>query len=694
MRDIRDRLKSVTVVHSITSDRVRKYKAGRGEYETEDGWSSTSRAAVPIRLDRARRFTITVFVVSSVLIGGGGAVAATMNAGGIAVSLGEPANVTLTERAAGSRVSSGTANLTEADTKISGDTATERAGWEITNAGDVNGDGVSDVVIGAPGSDDGATNAGAVYVFYGPIEEDISLAQADAVFTGETAGDRAGVSIAAGDLDGDGYSDVVVGAPRNGDAGRDAGAVYVIRGGPSLGGVTSLADADAAVYGGSEGDRAGRAVGIAALDRTVAIVVGAPGYDGSGEATGAAYVVPDGELTSSASLDGMGSRWVGASAGDRAGQSIATAGDIADDGPAKILVGAPNHSATESEAGAAYVISDPVASTRSRLADAAGKVVGDQAGARVGFAVGDAGDVNGDGLSDLLIGAPYTDSSVPNAGAAYVISRSRATNGTVRVSNADVTLRGVDRNDHAGWSVAATGTDENDCDGSIVVGAPFADTGDRNAGSIYFVAAGESRTTVPLETARATVVGEDPGDLAGYDVSAAGDIDGDDTGDVFVGAPFHGTDESNAGATYAIQGRCRTGGVQPATPEAGATTTTTSTQPTETTTATTTTTTTRPQVTTTPTPTTETSTDSEPTERQSLRLTTECEFASLTNPNDVPIVVTVTTESGESAQRTIGPGQTRSVQAPPGTYTITAAHDGRAVPINGETSLTVTIETC
>ena len=125
-------------------------------------------------------------------------------------------------------------SLASADAKLTGETSNDRAGWDVSTAGDVNGDGYDDVLVGAHQEDTGGTDAGAAYLVLGSSSgiSDMSLSSADAKLTGESADDRAGISVSsAGDVNNDGYSDVLVGAFGEDTGGSDAGAAYLIWGG-------------------------------------------------------------------------------------------------------------------------------------------------------------------------------------------------------------------------------------------------------------------------------------------------------------------------------------------------------------------------------------------------------------------------------------------------------------------------------
>jgi hypothetical protein len=139
----------------------------------------------------------------------------------------------------------GNQSLAAADTKTTGAGANDTFGAALTH-GDVNGDGVEDVIVGAPRNNTANGNgSGAVYVFYGPVEErQLDAESANVTLYGAEGGDGAGYSLATGDVDDDGVDDIVVGAPFEETGADDAGAVYVVYGDDDTDGDTDDADAD------------------------------------------------------------------------------------------------------------------------------------------------------------------------------------------------------------------------------------------------------------------------------------------------------------------------------------------------------------------------------------------------------------------------------------------------------------------
>jgi hypothetical protein len=261
--------------------------------------------------------------------------------------------------------------------KILGDVIRDRAGGSVSSAGDVNGDGFDDLIVGARFGDDGGIDAGEAYVVYGSLNgtdvdlSDLTVAQGF-IIRGDVADDGAGGSVSsAGDVNGDGFDDLIVGAASADRGGNsDTGEAYVIYGG-AVNANFDLSD----LSGGTPSDRGFVIKGD--LDTTLA------------------------------------------------GFSVSSAGDVNGDGFDDLIVGALGDN-RNGFAGEAYVVfgsGDGGLIDLSDLKVAQGFIIqGAAAGGRAGFSVSSAGDVNGDGFDDLIVGAPYADrGGNSDAGEAYVI---------------------------------------------------------------------------------------------------------------------------------------------------------------------------------------------------------------------------------------------------------------------------------
>ncbi len=313
----------------------------------------------------------------------------------------------------------------------------------------MNADGFDDLVVGAPGSSASGLDSGVAYLFLGGDPMD---PVADRSFV-RASGDRLGSAVAGADVDDDGFSDLIVGAPADDPVRR--GRVLLYRGGPGVPDGTH----DQMLEGTMDGDRFGAAVaavGDADGDGYVDVLVGAPGWNGMGFETGRASLYvgrPSGQLVLAGHFNGQ-------LAGDRFGATVAGAGDVNADGFDDLLVGAPDRSTFQPRSGRVYLYHG--APFVDGGIDA--QFTGQAAHARLGVAATGAGDLDGDGFGDVVIGAERSSSL---EGAVFVYFGEAWTD-----ESPDRVVLGTTADDRLGAALGAGADFDADGVMDILLGAP------------------------------------------------------------------------------------------------------------------------------------------------------------------------------------------------------------------------------
>ena len=482
---------------------------------------------------------------------------------------------------------------------IVGEDAGEQFGISVSDAGDVNGDGFDDIIVGASI----AGNSGAAYVIFGKasgfsLVEDINaVATGDGTsgfqLLGENNGDQAGIAVSgAGDVNGDGFADVIVGAQTATGTASNTGAAYIVFGAASFTNAYALSalssNGDGFTIDGTVANE-GFGASVAAAgdidgDGFDDVIIGAPGNSSQ---AGRAYILyGSGALGSDVSAAALGTEINGIDSQDDAGYRVDGVGDINDDGRDDVLItarhadGLVNSGANNGEA---YVLfgQDGGLSATVTLGDLQSgdgslgfTITSSVAGVQLGSSAGGIGDINGDGFADFAVSATLdSPDGITNAGSVFVIYGSgnsfAATLDVQALDSGDGStgfrLKGSEIAGGIGVEISGAGDVNGDGFDDMLIDNRYSEpVGGTNTGGVYLVFGGNDNfgsdfTLAAMNGDEGVVLyGVDDNDQVGRALSSAGDLNGDGFDDILIGAQDADgltNTATNTGEAYVVFGR-------------------------------------------------------------------------------------------------------------------------------------------
>ncbi|MFI0378257.1 MAG: integrin alpha, partial [Candidatus Thiodiazotropha sp.] len=386
----------------------------------------------------------------------------------------------------------------------------DQFGLALANIGDLEVDGVTDIAVGAPFDDDDGENRGAVWILFmdsdGKVDTHQKISGDSGDFTGDLDdGDQFGRAIAPlGDLNGDGFLDIAVGAPLDDDAGTDKGAVWIL----FLNGDGTVLSEQKISHdeGGFEGD----------LDDN-----------------------------------------------DQFAHALASIGDLNNDGVTDLAVGVPYDDDGGTDRGAVWILfmnSDGTVLSSQKISSDGGNLDRDLDDEdHFGTAVTEIGDLNGDGVTDLAVGVSGDDGGGPERGAVWILFLNA--DGTVdskkRISQNRASFDGqLSDNDRFGGALANLGDINSDGTDDLAVGAKQSDDGGAERGAVWVLfleVDGEVISSSKISDTEGGFDGDlDSGDQFGAAVAQLGDLDGDDNNDLAVGASLDDDGGTDKGALWVL----------------------------------------------------------------------------------------------------------------------------------------------
>jgi hypothetical protein len=462
---------------------------------------------------------------------------------------------------------SGEISVVSAQAIFLGERAGDLAGHHVAIVPDLNNDGYDELLITAPLWDlnDQSASQGRVYLFYGKSQgwsDTINLADANALFTGtysvnEASHDAFGI----GDINNDGYNDLAISikktqAPQGGSR---LGKVYLFFGkAGKFSGEISLEDADASIVGDAAGAEAAHVMGVGDLDKDGYddFIIGAGFYPQVGAEAGKIYIFfgkPRAAWAKNADMETTcDASFLAENTGDWAGHRVSGLGDVNGDGFADLLISSSHRNVGDiSMAGTVYLILGKARQFWGKnisLSQADASWVGETAKQNLGWNVARVGDVDGDGLDDIL----FSNSTSTY----YLIPAKNLTLGRdIPISSADATVfsHSSKVNDSIGHDITGMGDINFDGFDDFLIGNSLVNDpvmGTAAGKSYLFMGRSQWPATVAMTSAQAVFIGEAANDESGFSVGGHGDVNGDGINDFVISAYKNDRAGIDAGAAY------------------------------------------------------------------------------------------------------------------------------------------------